>query len=65
MNNTSFDSRLAHSVQRDYLRDARHHRLGKASNHKSSSGTTIVSKSLPLASYVLFFASLFVLGWVI
>lgn len=65
MNHTSFDSKLANSVQRDYLRDATHYRLGKTSSHKSTFGKTMVSKSLPLASYALFFISLFVLAWII
>lgn len=65
MNHTSFDSKLAYSVQQDYMRDADRYRLGKTSSHKSSFGEMIVSKALPLASYTLFFASLVVLAWVI
>ncbi len=61
--NGNYDSKLAYSVQRDYLRDAAHYRLGKTSNHKSSFGETLVSKLLPLVSYAIFFASLFVLAW--
>ena len=63
MNNKSFSSKLAYSIQHDYERNAAHYRLGKASNHRSSFGKAVVSKALPLASYALFFASLFVLAW--
>ena len=60
-NNRNHCSQLAHSIQRDYQQDAEIYRLAKASNSPSNFGKTAVSKSLRLASYAIFFVTLFAL----
>ncbi|MEM7115862.1 MAG: hypothetical protein AAF614_25700 [Chloroflexota bacterium] len=62
-NNRSFDSKLARSVQRDFHRNAHNYRLAKTNSWTSGYGKPIIAKSLPLASYALFFFSLFALAW--
>lgn len=60
-NNGSYDNKLAYSVQQDYQREAANFRLARANRQKSSFGQTFIPKSLPLASYIIFLVSLFVL----
>ncbi|MEM7115861.1 MAG: hypothetical protein AAF614_25695 [Chloroflexota bacterium] len=57
MNNNygSFDSQLAHSIQQDYQRDAANYRLTQG---RTNFAKAMVTKLLPLTSFVVFVISL-------
>ena len=55
-NYRSFDSQLDHSVQQDYQRDAANYRLTQGNTNFAKA---IVTKLLPLASFIIFVISLF------